>query len=288
MNKIKLLLLLLFILSSYFLPQAIASKKDTINYSFTYFKSDNMNVKISLNGIPVEDNGTSNSFNWPLRNLIINTCLKKGKNILEIEAAKLPNQKESRMDSFHLAIQYRSPFDNKLKDLVKIDEPKYGAIPQSYKFPFPFKKRLEFILKDFPATYMNTNTKIILNDDAKKEIWNLIITYAKAMENNDYDAEWNLCSFKIKDSYKTLPYEAPTLSELKKERERMLSEYKIKAFKFKSINFDDLQFRLIGNSKIVWVANKDLSPPLTFTNKEGRIEYPIYVGIVDGKWTLVR
>lgn len=290
MLKIASLVIVLGLLVSY-MAISHAEQKYRTAYQINY-TINNLNAKITLNGVPIFfEPKTSISAASQVEMWLLN-----GKNTFEIEVNKLAKTKENESERFSCGIkklEIPDPYDPKVElketDLVKYEIPK--ATDDIFKLDpsvkFPLKQKFEFQVNNFPATYMATGPKITLDDKAKKEIANLVLSYHKAMSINDIDAALKMMSFNLADTSKAMSRPPMDTAKIRKQIDSMLAYFKKEKLKLLPLKASDLQYNLIANGKIVWVTLKGgVKPPILYTGE--KVSTPMYVGLVDGKWTIVR
>jgi hypothetical protein len=248
-------------------------------YTVTY-KNHAINLELSINGYPIKESSTQTDASGQSD---INYWIVPGKNILSYRLTPRKGKSKKDIDltpdaSFKLLIGQQGQFPEDGEQLLSYE---WTQNNQSNLIADGKWKTIEWDPPFLPPSQLwSVAQKIEMSAAMQASAIAYVEAYTKALNSKDLNQIFPFVSFRAKDTSETryFPYD--------QEKEKKSMEGFVKTFGSSwKFNKKKVKASLICNQLILSLSDSKGNPILN--GKDG-VAIPIYLSLIDGKWTISR
>ncbi|HMV44784.1 MAG TPA: hypothetical protein PK079_04970 [Leptospiraceae bacterium] len=249
-------------------------------YSLSY-KMNSVVAYVELNGIKQTESGKEGFLSGVSTGL--NLWIMPGENTLKIKLTKPQKGKNQDNPQIKVAIRLGTAGQSteEGKEIVSFEAPE----SEDSKIEFPLEKEVKFTPELIPPSSLWEKVEPTnLDSTSKKEITELVQALHKAANTANVKDFFKLIEFKMQDMSKAM-YSNPEENKNDKALKEFLKTIKGKLKKLPP----KLSFHPVANGKLIFVTDSNGNDPIqSKPSQDGEFNISVYVGKIDGKWTLVR
>lgn len=253
------------------------------DYYFLSVEANNVLATVKLNDAPVvvHDSGAGISMEKP-----VFTWLAPRENTLSVSLVALPGEEKIRGEIKVSLFLHDNTADvptakEVLASIVYPADNDPGDVASYEKAEnFDFSSKIQL------RVWQDTPKIDSLKDSDRADILSLLQKLQAALVSGDAETATLLQRYKIDEDALAEDKDVSTIIDITKSNYQWLASQG--ALKSPVLSLDNLTFSIVGKNQMIYVTDKRGGHPIQLESEDMFFEIPVFMGKVNGSWTIVR